>query len=798
MNSHEISSDNTLQEERLEILYRELELAIRWKRPSILFAICRSEHVRDRLMESLTRRLRQIGKTVYLIHRKGGAFPEDELSGLRFMSNVVIFVASRSCEQEESDYRAAFAQIDRYREYFIDNSLHAIFWLCEREVRNFVLNATESWYLRHRVVDFTEDTQPLRLVLETLEEVLHCQGNACEYQGPLENWDEEVRALLSDLMQSPSHTLTLIVLGLFCLKRGDFQEARKFLKTALEISQMVNHLDQQSYCLKYLAMVEYSSGEMEKAIELYKRAISLSAKPARLWKNLGELQIQQHHYQEAIDSLQTALRIAQDDPQVWFGLGEAYLLTGLQAESRAALEKAIQLNPTICQALVSKGKERLERGDTENARKYFQASIDVNPNQVQGWLGLAEIYTLQGKPQDALQIYRKAVNMDQKSREAWERLGKLYLAQKDYPHAVDALEQRLQLDPESWEAYRDLAIAEFERGNYHRASYLFEQAIALCEDNKAKATLWEYLAQTQLLLENNHLAVRARQQAAKLSGDVLAGAERDSHVIPEKEGDTKTMLEPTHVFENRSAQEWNELGNSFMKAGQYQKAIYAFTKAIETSPETSWPYIKNISLAYYFLGKQHAGAESQVPLHEAVEESDELKTFTPLEEAEIPATPKSEEGKTGEDVPSQFTSMPSLRTQSATGVPFSSRLNLAEEWNERGNQYLTANEFQKAIAAYKQAIALNPKYGKAYVNLGLAYFRQGNYSLAAHLYKKGLDFLSDSEDRAIALARLGDVYRRLNDQQNALHAYQEAQALSSQRDTLLERARRSLLTNPIG
>ena len=59
--------ETSLLEDKIDILFREVELAARWERPSILFAIYRSETIRDQAMSELEDKLNAIGQKTHLL-----------------------------------------------------------------------------------------------------------------------------------------------------------------------------------------------------------------------------------------------------------------------------------------------------------------------------------------------------------------------------------------------------------------------------------------------------------------------------------------------------------------------------------------------------------------------------------------------------------------------------------------------------------------------------------------------------------------------------------------------------------
>lgn len=62
-----------------------------------------------------------------------------------------------------------------------------------------------------------------------------------------------------------------------------------------------------------------------------------------------------------------------------------------------------------------------------------------------------------------------------------------------------------------------------------------------------------------------------------------------------------------------------------------------------------------------------------------------------------------------------------------------------KKWCKRGIKAQKTQNYDEAIACYKEAIDINPNYALAYHNLGYAYYKKGLNSLAAdHFYKAGL------------------------------------------------------------
>jgi tetratricopeptide (TPR) repeat protein len=542
---------------------------------------------------------------------------------------------------------------------------------------------------------------------------------------------------------------------------------------------MTENIEIQARCLKALAILQAKSGDVSEAISLYKQAIPLSSKPDRIWKNIGLLLSRTQEYQQAIEAFLNALRYSPRDYSSWVHLGNAYLGLELFDKSASAFETALELQPDSGSAWTGLGKTCLHLGITDRA----------------------------------LEALQKATEADPKNIEAWDALGHAYMTQKEHERAISALQNTLELQPESGQTYKDLGIAEYERGNYTRAAFLFEQAIPLSDDPQLRSALWKNLAEAQLKLSNDELAASAFKQAERLAHPPVAPVRKSVHPSsPEDEslslenGDT-LMIESTHTLESRSAKEWNDLGSSYLKSGAYKKAIFAFTKAIEIAQDNNWPYINNLAVANYHMGKKLGKRVTNQPEDPDVwdvEEDDEEEILYSADD-NIPLPERGESSLTSsEEVPTLGPDtqpilpdpLPDL-ADTRISVPQAASTS-AEDWNEMGNGYAAKGDFDKAIEAYKKSIQANPKYGQPYSNMGILFFKKGDYRSAIALYQKSIELLQSAEEKAATLNRLGDAYRQSHKYENALLAYKKAEELAPSANPILDRARYSLMQNSLG
>ena len=222
-------------EDRIDILFHELELATKWQRPSVLLAIYNSDDVRADADIALENRLHNLGQSTYHIRIKNQKNADVSLliSELADFGNVVFFIEGLRWEAGEDD-RCTYRILNKSREFFIENQIRVVFWLTEHEAIDLAHFAPDYWAFRHRVIEFVDSPK---------SEQISSQGGESAWQGNgdfidiSEDLDAKIAlriALLTDLPKDSESTSAranlLLTLGMLHWRKKDFEKASQYLE----------------------------------------------------------------------------------------------------------------------------------------------------------------------------------------------------------------------------------------------------------------------------------------------------------------------------------------------------------------------------------------------------------------------------------------------------------------------------------------------------------------------------------------------------------------------------------------
>src|SRR5512143_888711 len=266
-------------DERVEMLTRELELAVKWQRPCILLVVYSSEYVRSDVEAALENSLIDLGQKVVRLRFKDQR-SESVVSFLREFkdpANAVFMVPGLHwAESEQAD---AYSMLNLQREFFVERQIRSVFWLTQNEIVNLARSAPDFWAYRHRVIEFSESPKAERLLQEALESAWQGTG---EYADQYDDTDAKIslrETLLTELPESEEATSVranlMLTLSILNWRKGDFEKAGEQLQEALKGSSRVQDNWFEAACYNALALVKSSTDATDEAIDAYKRAIHL-------------------------------------------------------------------------------------------------------------------------------------------------------------------------------------------------------------------------------------------------------------------------------------------------------------------------------------------------------------------------------------------------------------------------------------------------------------------------------------------------------------------------------------------
>uniref|UniRef100_A0A3B4AJ71 Uncharacterized protein n=1 Tax=Periophthalmus magnuspinnatus TaxID=409849 RepID=A0A3B4AJ71_9GOBI len=309
---------------------------------------------------------------------------------------------------------------------------------------------------------------------------------------------------------------------------------------------------------------------------------------------------------------------------------------------------------------------------------------------------------------------------------------------KDYETCKTIIKEQLQETNGMCEyaIYVQALILRLE-GKIQQSLELFQSCAIL---NPASADNLKQVARSLFLLGKHKAAIEFYHEAAKLNDKDWPYWSKGSY-----------NLGPSLQL-NKHDRSFMMLGKVHLQAGDTDKAIEVYKRAVEFSPENT-ELLTTLGLMYLQLGKYQ----------KAFEHLGNALTFDPSNYKAILAAGSMMQTHGDFDV-----AMNKYRV-AASAVPESPPL-----WNNIGMCFFGKKKYVAAISCLKRAHYLSPFDWKVLYNLGLVHLTMQQYASAFH-------FLS----AAINLhPRMGDLYMllavaltNLEDQENATRAYEQAVTL---------------------
>jgi tetratricopeptide (TPR) repeat protein len=668
---------------------------------------------------------------------------------------------------------------------------------------------------------------------------VECYNAIALVKSSLGKHEEAIDAYRQAIHMVPNQITAWNHMGNLCLKIHRNDEA------IIAFQKTIEHSPEDPIAWIGLGNVYSQIGYMNDAIRAYQKAIAFAPTLPQPWNGLGSVYASIGKLDEAIHAYQKSIQLNQQSITPWLGLAHLFSKYDRDREVIKAYQQALDIDSKNSSIWNNLGQTFLKLGDYQQAAHSFSKAIQLDQGSGRAYSNLAITYTYMGKHREAISLYTRSIesfSKEEEKAESWNHLGDVYRRLNEYDNAMAAYQRAdnlihgriadLPQPPTDEPQPNPNTTVEAKSEMAFLTSSIEEIHPDLTEENRVQEDLlgeqqlpsWIFPTETLPELKDSILCGHLIKDQMLTSKIQMTQAYPSDQIVNEEErGETAMQIALLKFKEIRERSEGgtdsqkelqgsqfveevalkadapnahicNERGNFHIQSGDYEVAIQAYNQAIELDPSFGWPY-NNLALAHL---KLHKLEEALLLYLKGIEllDSDQEKAvswngvgfiyrcWNDYHNA-MAAYQKADE--LDPDNSDLHETVEYLHTDPNPQN--------AQIWNELGDMFFKAGVYLEAANAYQQAVAMDPASGTCLSNLALALVFQGKYREAAHYYQKSIPLFQQDKDKAVVWNRLGDVYRKLNDYDNAISAYQTAIKLTNEPVNLLTRARFSLLSN---
>jgi len=197
-----------------------------------------------------------------------------------------------------------------------------------------------------------------------------------------------------------------------------------------------------------LAVAQQQAGNLQAAVGTYARCLTLDARHAEIYNNLGTALDQSGRLDEAVACFERALALDPSYVRPLVNLGRVLRLQGRATEALATLERATALSPSNAAALTNLGFALIDLGRRAEAIQHLRRAIALDPALAEAHHGLGRAFAYLGDSLAARDALRRAIELKPDLLEAYVLLASSLMALRQFSDALGILEAYLQRRPD--------------------------------------------------------------------------------------------------------------------------------------------------------------------------------------------------------------------------------------------------------------------------------------------------------------------------------------------------------------
>jgi protein O-GlcNAc transferase len=273
------------------------------------------------------------------------------------------------------------------------------------------------------------------------------------------------------LVPQPASTDKALELAVQHLQNGQFEEAR------VVCEQILKKDARDVNALHLMGLACANSGDLQKAVDLFKRALKIQPDSFEIHNNLGNILQAFGDNEGAYQSFLQASKLNATNFGVFYNMGNALTSLGRFAGAINAYQQAAKLETTNADIHVNLGLAHKATGDLEAAISSFQDALTIDGSHVNAAVSLGNVLMENDQLAEAVAIFRVVASVNPQLFAVFNNLGVAETKQGLYQDSKKSLEKALELDSSAAEVYNNLGVVERLLGNYEAAIARFQSAI---------------------------------------------------------------------------------------------------------------------------------------------------------------------------------------------------------------------------------------------------------------------------------------------------------------------------------
>jgi tetratricopeptide (TPR) repeat protein len=395
-------------------------------------------------------------------------------------------------------------------------------------------------------------------------------------------------------------------------------------------------------------------------------------------------------------------------------LATLFASQGAFATARPLFEKAVSLNAKNPKVLNNYGFVLSKLGDLQAALQIYQRAIELDSKYIDAINNLANLYQQLFQFKDAIRLYDQVTQLDKRFFQAFFNKGLAYFHMREFEQSSKAYAQAIKIKPDYWDAYLNRAITLKELGLYSQAEGIFEMLLknvhgpALFEVHNNYSNLLQTLGNYKLALHHCDQAIMVNPRLASLysnRGNILQslGNNQEANLCYA----LAIELEPFNpdFYSNR--------GNSQQKLHFFDLALHDYERALVLAPAHLQANYNRANLFKAQNFTERAIESYQLCLH-------------------IDPMFADAHNNLGNIYKEQNNLEWALNAYS---LALKAEPNHLEALNNKGVSQQRSQDLAGAVMSFRQVLEKDKTYTKAWVNLAITLFLQGELSEAWRLYE---------------------------------------------------------------